>query len=136
MFHLKPVHSCTPEHWGQVSLPKASLNTEISHSLSNLCILPTVLNVFIENQMKDANLSRTDENQTNQEPATDFIEELLFCPYFDLPPTCWEYAEPRKKCRITNHTKDNCISCMDFNFQPDLCVGRRHISLKTIPAYK
>lgn len=131
---------CTPENMGHVSFPKASPNTEIIHSLPNVSLQSSHCPKRFqrtEKQIKYTNLSQTDKNQTKEEPATVVIEELLLPPYSHLSPACWEYGKPlEKKCRVTNHTKDSYFSCMVFNFQPDLCVGRKHISLKTIPAYK
>lgn len=126
---------CTPENMGHVSFPKASPNTELIHSLPNVSLQSSHCPKSFqrtEKQIKYTNLSQTDKNQTKEEPATVVIEELLLPPYSHLPPACWEYGKPlEKKCRVTNHTKDSYFSCMVFNFQPDLCVGRKHISLKT-----
>jgi len=74
---------------GLVSLPQASPNAGILHSLSNVSLhsshSPKRLQ-RTQKQIKYANLSQTDKNQTKEEPATVVIEELLFSPYSHLPP--------------------------------------------------
>lgn len=64
---------------GRFLLPKASLNTEILHSLSKVSLhfshCPKCFQ-RTEKQMKYANLSQTEKNQTKEEPAIVVIEEL------------------------------------------------------------
>lgn len=120
MFHQKSKcpQAAPPEHMGQ--LPKASLNTEILRSLSNVSLHSSHCPKRFqrtEKQMKYANFSQTDKNQTKEEPATVVIEELLFSPRSHLPPACWEYGKPlEKNAGSSIIQKDSYLSCMAFNF--------------------
>lgn len=96
-----------------------------------------------EKQMKYTNLSQVGTNHVMVGPATVVTEEELFSAFQrgNYSPYCLLHEGNttdilEQKSRVTNHTKDSYFPLLVFHFQPDLCCGRKHISLKTIPAYK